>query len=70
MAEVYKSDEEYIFKAEFDEDYGLRFMPTGESVTRCKDCKWIDLCKDPEHYEYKGANGFCSKGGRKDGVEE
>lgn len=39
-------------------------------VVRCKDCKWIDLCKDPEHYEYKGANGFCSKGKRKDEVEE
>ena len=39
-------------------------------VIRCKDCKWIDLCKDPEYYEYKGANGFCSKGGRKDEVEE
>ena len=36
-------------------------------VVRCKQCKWIDLCKDPEHYEYKGANGFCSKGERKDG---
>ena len=39
-------------------------------VVRCKDCKWIDLCKDPEYYEYKGANGFCSKGERKDEVEE
>lgn len=35
-------------------------------VVRCKDCKWIDLCKDPEIYEYKGANGFCSRGERKD----
>lgn len=41
-----------------------------EEVVRCKECKWIDLCKDPEHYEYKGANGFCSKGDRKDEVEE
>lgn len=39
-------------------------------VIRCKDCKWIDLCKDPEHYEYKGANGFCSKGERKQEVDE
>lgn len=38
----------------------------GEPVVRRKDCKWIDLCKDPEHYEYKGANGFCSKGERHD----
>lgn len=37
-----------------------------EPIVRCKDCKWIDLCKDPEYYEYKGANGFCSKGERKD----
>ena len=37
------------------------------AVVRCRDCKWIDLCKDPEHYEYKGANGFCSKGERKEG---
>ena len=42
----------------------------GEPIVRCKDCKWIDLCKDPEFYEYKGANGFCSKGERKDEVEE
>lgn len=40
-----------------------------KELVRCKDCKWIDLCKDPEHYEYKGANGFCSKGERKE-VEE
>lgn len=40
-----------------------------EEVVQCKDCKWIDLCKDPEFYEYKGANGFCSKGERKDGGE-
>ena len=39
-------------------------------VVRCKDCKWIDLCKDPKFYEYKGANGFCSKGKRKDEAEE
>lgn len=39
-------------------------------VVRCRDCKWIDLCKDPEHYEYKGANGFCSKGERMDEVRE
>ena len=39
-------------------------------VVRCKDCKWIDLCKDPEYFEYKGANGFCSLGKRKDEVEE
>lgn len=38
-------------------------------VVRCKDCKWIDLCKDPEVYEYKGRNGFCSLGKRKDEVE-
>ena len=40
MAEVYKADEEYIFKAEFEEDFGLMFMPTGESIVRCKDCKY------------------------------
>ena len=43
---------------------------TYTQVVRCKDCKWIDFCKDPEFYEYKGANGFCSKGERKDEVEE
>lgn len=39
-----------------------------QELVRCKDCKWIDLCKDPEYYEYKGANGFCSKGERMDEV--
>ena len=39
MTETFKSYEEYIFKAEFNEDYGLQFMPTGESIVRCKDCK-------------------------------
>ena len=34
-------------------------------LVRCEDCKWVDLCKDPEVYEYKGRNGFCSKGERK-----
>lgn len=37
-----------------------------EDIVRCK---WADLCKDPEFYEYKGANGFCSYGKRKDEVE-
>ena len=35
-------------------------------VVRCKDCKWIDLCKDPEVHEYKGENGFCSRGERRE----
>jgi hypothetical protein len=38
-------------------------------LVRCKDCKWIDLCKDPEYYEYKGANGFCSRGERRENEE-
>lgn len=46
-------------------------FPIGKwtELVRCKDCKWIDLCKDPENYEYKGANGFCSKGERKESEE-
>lgn len=42
MTEVYRTSEEYIFKAEFDEDRGLMFFPTGESVVRCKDCRWYN----------------------------
>jgi hypothetical protein len=75
MAEVYKSDEEYIFKAEFDEDRGLMFFPTGESIVRCKDCKLFDA----EHEGGIGscgidmnvtANDYCSKAERKDEVGE
>lgn len=44
-------------------------IDTYDRIVRCKDCKWIDLCKDPEFYEYKGANGFCSKGERKESEE-
>lgn len=40
MAETFKSSEEYIFKAEFNDDIGLMFFPTGEEVVRCKDCKY------------------------------
>lgn len=36
----YEADKEYIFSATFDEDCGLMFFPTGESIVRCKDCKW------------------------------
>ena len=45
-----------------------RMVKRGElvEVVRCKDCKWIDLCKSPDVYEYKGANGFCSKGAKKE----
>lgn len=31
-------------------------------VVRCKDCKWQELCK--KTLEYKGADGYCSKGER------
>lgn len=76
MAEIFKSDEEYIFKAEFIEDYGLRFMPTGESIVRCKDCKhrsyWHTDTDDTPKWERcelfdhptKG-DDFCSRGERK-----
>ena len=29
-------------------------------VVRCKDCKWKELCE--KTLEYKGADGYCSKG--------
>ena len=36
--------------------------PTVDAVpaVRCRDCKWNDLCR--ELHEYKGVNGFCSRG--------
>lgn len=75
MAETFKSDEEYIFKAEFEEDYGLRFMPTGESIVRCRDCKWYVPARNilggkrPEgRCDYEGVwvieSDYCSKGER------
>lgn len=84
MAKVYKSDEEYIFKAEFNEDYGLQFMPTGESIVRCKDCKysvfeqWVDgldiyTCGRTSLTMACGdcnPTDFCSWGERKSEVEE
>ena len=57
-------------RAQYDNGYADGRAARDAEIIRCKDCKWIDLCKDPEHYEYKGANGFCSKGERKDEVEE
>ena len=75
MAEYY-TDEEYIFKAEFNEDYGLQFMPTGELV-RCKDCIHYDLgvClkiysdgnAQKDSWQSRNPNDFCSYGERKDG---
>ena len=64
MAELPKDT---IYHYESD---GLNVTITMTELVRCKDCKWIDLCKDPEYYEYKGANGFCSKGERKEDVED
>lgn len=66
--------EEYIFKAEFDEDYGLRFMPTGESVIRCKDCKWYRN-RFNQHYCCQSAidcplpDDYCSRAERKEEAE-
>lgn len=37
---------------------GIEFV----QVVRCKDCKWQELCK--KTLEYKGADGYCSKGER------
>ena len=37
------------------------------AVVRCKDCKWKELCEKVS--EYKGANGYCSKGERKEDAE-
>ena len=82
MAETFKSDEEYIFKTEFTEDYGLQFMPTGESIVRCKDCKHLMTYNDGT-YDCKylvermfaegelnnKPNDFCCWGERKE-VEE
>ena len=36
-------------------------------VVRCKDCKWKKLCQ--KTLEYKGADGYCSKGERKEDAE-
>ena len=37
---------------------------TDEEIVRCKDCKWKELCE--KTLEYKGADGYCSKGERKE----
>ncbi len=80
MAKTFKSDEEYIFKAEFKEDYGLLFMPTGESIVRCKDCKHfhkaeptngdisnVSYCmmEDDRLISFPNEDDFCSRGERK-----
>lgn len=74
MANVlFNAGQEYIFSATFDEDHGLMFFPTGESVVRCKDCKYYvqgksmtghDLAEGRCEYHglYVGADGFCSRG--------
>ena len=81
MTETFKSSEEYIFKAEFNDDIGLMFFPTGEEVVRCKDCKHQEriagysdyqpntvFCNKWEHLT--DIQGHCYKGERKDEVEE
>ena len=77
MAEYY-TGEEYIFKAEFNEDYGLQFMPTGESVVRCKDCKhcitheeilFCGYMGNIGEWRYRTETDFCSRGERKDEVQ-
>lgn len=83
MTETFKSSEEYIFKAEFNEDYGLQFMPTGESIVRCKDCGYCSekafRCEDGDVIEYSycsqwgrgtDANGYCHKGVKMEELEE
>jgi hypothetical protein len=61
---------EIIHRELFDENGEVVGYEYVGRLVRCKDCKWIDLCKDPKFYEYKGANGFCSKGDQKDKVEK
>lgn len=41
-------------------------MPTVDAVpiVRCKECKWEELCQ--KTLEYKGSDGYCSKGVRRD----
>lgn len=67
-------DEEQIFRAEFNEDLGLIFYPTGKSIVRCKDCKYYkqldDACpylgEDGYYKELPGEDDFCSRGERKE----
>ena len=33
-------------------------------LVKCKDCKWKELCE--KTLEYKGADGYCSKGERRE----
>lgn len=43
---------------------GIEFV----QVVRCMDCKWKELCE--KTLEYKGADGYCSKGERRDDAKE
>ena len=61
---------EIIHRELFDENGEVVGYEYVGRLVRCGNCKWKDLCKDPEFYEYKGASGFCSKGEQKDKVEE
>ena len=44
----------------------VKEMPTVDAVpvVRCKECKWKELCQ--KTLEYKGADGYCSRGERRD----
>lgn len=46
--------------------YFIEKTPTVDAVevVRCKDCEWKEVCEI--NFEYKGADGYCSKGKRKD----
>ena len=47
----------------------LKLPPTVDAVEviRCKDCKWKELCQ--KTLEYKGVDGYCSKGERREDAE-
>ena len=44
-------------------------LPTVDAieVVRCEDCKWKELCQ--KTLEYKGVDGYCSKGERREDAE-
>ena len=63
------SKEMSIDEAKKTFDTIIDVQPTVDAVevVRCKDCKWKELCQ--KTLEYKGADGYCSKGERREDAE-
>ena len=54
-------------KKTFDTIVDLQPTVDAVEVVRCKDCKWKELCE--QTLEYKGADGYCSRGERREDAE-